>query len=110
MWLTFPGTLSEYTTHKLDSIKSDLATKLGIRPAAVSFSVPSDAPYYFPDYLPPEIGVTVKATMLADAAADLVARHAAKSLNDVFFTADELDYMETRSDKLTLGSCTSLST
>jgi hypothetical protein len=66
--LTMEGALSDCTTAKLDSIKSDLATKLSINPSDISFSVAAATA--------PASGVSVLATMPDDAAAKVVKKHA----------------------------------
>ena len=77
------GTLADYTTTKLDSIKSDLAQMLDIGPYMFSLSVQA-AP-------PPATGVDVSATMPDAAATDFMAKYAREQLQTLGSTQVQSD-------------------
>ena len=70
--LRMVGTLADYTTAKLDAIKSDLAQMLRISPYMFRLSVEAA--------VPPATGVDVSATMPDAAAADFMAKYAREQL------------------------------
>ena len=70
--LAMAGTLSEYTSSRLDSIKFDLAVVARISPSAISLNV-----------VPTGADVVLSATMPAAAAAEVVAKHADNSFTSL---------------------------
>ena len=81
--LAMAGTLPEYTSSKLDSVKSDLARVLGIAPSMISLSVAAA--------VPPATGVVVSGAMPTAAAADVMEKYAAQQLTTLGSTQVRLD-------------------
>ena len=85
--LTMAGASSEYTTAKLDYIKSDLAAKLDISPSVITVTISDNAAAA----AAPAIGVAVLATMPGEKAEQIVAGHAAGTLTTLGQVRKESD-------------------
>jgi hypothetical protein len=90
------GVLADYTAAKLDSIKSDLAQMLRIRPDMLSLSAEAA--------VLPATGVDVSATMPDAAAADFMAKYAREQLMTLGSTQVHLRLNRTLPSDLAVSS------